>query len=275
MFTGIGQAYLDTRSLVNFTAYFTNSLILIVTYLLLDKDNLRQLKILKYVWNIGIFIYLVALSFIYVCQLVEVDCTCKHKFIEITKYDLPNWLLPLRLFAFILPFISAIFVRRQLNKKLASLTANSVSNQNDDQIENETLLLYQRFQLRLKFLWPIVDFFARSNFIVLSFTIIVLAIHWKLCISSLIYLAIVCSYYLILPFKLQSSRRLRLNGPYQQLDEDFEENKQNEYNEQDGNIDQNIKSLIDQSDAEDIENKKTMIRCRYWVNGTILIFTCL
>ena len=223
-------------------------------------------------WEIGISLYLVAFSSIYICQIGEIGYM--NKFIGITKYDLDNWLLPVRLFGFILPFISAIFVRRQLINKQNELSRASDSYQNDEQFENKSLLLYIRFKERLNFLWPIVDFFARSNFIVLSFAIVVLAIHWKLSVASLIYLAVVCTYYLLLPFKLVSSKRQRFNEEYQQLDDNVDEDIHGEhYQQPDVSSRENIKSLIDISETEDIKNKKIMIRCRYWVNGAILIFT--
>ena len=124
----------------------------------------------------------------------------------------------------------------------------------------------------LKFLLTIVDFFTHSNFIVLSFAIVALAIHWKLSLASLIYLTVICMYYLILPFKLESPQRRRLNGQYKQLDENMHGEH---YQQPDANFKKNIKLLIDDCEKEDLKNKKVMIRYRYWVNVVILIFTCI
>ena len=79
-------------------------------------------------------------------------------------------------------------------------------------------------------------------------------------------------YYLILPFKLESPQRQRLNGQYKQLDENMHEEH---YQQPDANFKKNIKLLIDDSEKEDLKNKKVMIRYRYWVNVVILIFTCI
>lgn len=61
---------------------------------------------------------------------------------------------------------------------------------------------YIAWLMSLKFIWPVLDFVSRFMFQIVSFFILVLSIHWKLCVINWIYLVALSLYYISVPFSL-------------------------------------------------------------------------
>jgi hypothetical protein len=172
MLTGIILAYIDSKSLINLFAYYLNSFVLILTYTILDKKDTKQLLILRVFWYIGIFFYLFAMLFIYGYQIFCLKLLSPYipKWIEENKdflgvedlTKLSHYVLPIRFLSYALPFICSIIVKRQLKRRYLIMIGVIGDRESILKQEESSIKGYVRWRSRLRLLWPILDFLARS-----------------------------------------------------------------------------------------------------------------
>lgn len=245
--------------ILRFILFLSYGIILIITYVILDKSEVRDLKILRIVWTIGIVLYMLALIIIYVYQIFWLDLfkSAIPEFIEKNKKfiglqnlnSMSEYLLPIRFLSYTLPYICSIIVRRQINKRYSKIVLNEGDRNTLLYLEEKSLDGYVRWKKRLGIIWLLIDFLTRSNFLLLSYAIIALALHWRLSVSSMIYLTLIWIHFMIVPFMLKTSSKSNQEG-YQMLDEPKT----------------NIKELIESSEKEDKLYKLKLISYRSKIN---------
>ena len=81
----------------------------------------------------------------------------------------------------------------------------------DNNIANSENAIKVKFSLayivhKIKRVWPILDFFAKHVFTIISITMMLLSIYWKLSVINSIFLLILIIFYALVPFKFQPSR---------------------------------------------------------------------
>lgn len=132
---------------------------------------------------------------------------------EFSKFD-----LAIKFLAYVAYFNLSVITRRQFERsgkkiKDYEIKASYEPAGNDEKEEVEGLassvskeeIMHAKFSLvfvvyQVKRIWPILDFLSWHTFTLLSIAIIILAIHWKLSIATMIYIMILVVYFLIVPF---------------------------------------------------------------------------
>jgi len=129
---------------------------------------------------------------------------------EFTKFE-----LGVKFLAYVAYFNLSIITKRQLERSAAkvkayerrqlkpieSLGSDSSFDEGNEVMEVGFSLVFVVY--KLKILWPIFDIISWHTSTILAMSIVFLAVHWKLSVATLLYVAILMIYYILIPFFLQ------------------------------------------------------------------------
>lgn len=122
--------------------------------------------------------------------------------------------LGVKFIAYVAYFNLSVITRRQIERSSVGVAkheqapvadaVSSVADSGDKTLDVKFSLVFIIY--KVKRLWPALDFVAWHMFSAISVTVMLLALHWKLSVATLVYILIVLLYYLLLPFSLQPNR---------------------------------------------------------------------
>lgn len=143
-----------------------------------------------------------------------------HKIIGLEDYtDFTVSELAVKFLAYVAYFNLSVITRRQFirsSKNVANYEQKPERIDNPDQIDSnpsahEDDVLEAKFSLvfivyKLKKFWRIFDIIAWNTFTLLTITIVLLTLNWKLSVVSAVYVCITLVYYVLIPFSLQPDK---------------------------------------------------------------------
>ena len=216
----ITNAFLNTKTVINFIIY-AYSLWLIAMYIISHKDTSKSLLRLIFAWNIGIAMTIAMFLIILVYQVLWLAPVANSNLIKDVVSILPTFFvmnaellgfknfngstqieLSIILLAYVLNFVFAIITKRHLlnlYNQIIELEKQELCRQELNRIRTHKYIFWL---MKLKFIWPVFDFFAKFMFQILSLIILVFSIHWKLSVINWVYLVALSTYYISVPFSL-------------------------------------------------------------------------
>ena len=190
-------------------------------YIISHKDTSKSLSRLIYSWNIGIAMTISMFLIILVYQVLCLSPVANSKIIKDLVDVLPEFFIKnanllgfknyngstqieisIILLAYVLNFVFAIITKRHLTNLYYQILNLEKQNTVQQEMYRVKTLKYLTWIMRLKCIWPVLDFLARFMFIILGFFILVFSIHWKLWVINWIYIVAMWIFYISIPFSL-------------------------------------------------------------------------
>ena len=235
-------AIVNNKSLINWVL-LTMTLILMFWHITADLVTTTSHIRITRGWNVFTLVAAVCFLMVIIFQILSMDPIAEWSFTQSTVDSIPDFLvrnhkliglenytdfsigeLFVKFLAYVAYFNLSVITRRQFIKSSVNVSSYEINNNQDlvkvppkeNQSEGDVSSvkpdherkLEVKFSLvfviyKLKWLWPIFDTISWHMFTVLSITIMILALHWKLSVATMIYLVCCILYYIWLPFKLE------------------------------------------------------------------------
>jgi hypothetical protein len=273
------NAFLNEKTCINLITY-TYSLFLIFIYVTSTKSTSNSLNRLIWCWNIGIalavILFLTILIYQVLCLKPIAESSLITELISLiptfirTNRDLLGFIdynegkslkLSIVLLAYVLNFVFAIVTKRHLgmlHKQFKELEGREDKDRRElNRVQGHK---YMRWLMGAKWLWPVMDFIAKFMFAVLGFVIILVSIHWRLCIANLGFISIICAYYVMVSKKLIFKPREKKLGDYSSLSID---------NSMD------VEEITNLAKDEDQKADERVLKLRRTFSSIILAFACI